>query len=339
MLRKATLIALGTILSLALVANAQEERDRTTPDGRPFTGVRQAPKSDTGVHRAYTPGDVLVAIGNSEVLEFTPAGVLVQTLNDTSGAEYTTGMAFDSRGNLYVTNFDAGTVSKFDPNGNLVNAAFIAATDQVHPESISFSPGAVFPVLIGDADLHDQNGNGIINQYDENGNLLNSYIVEAENRGTDWTDLQPDGQTVLYTSEGSHVFSYNIATRTQNPPFVSGLPGAYDYAHRTLSSGQSAGDDLVADSSAALLTSSVSGILDTYILPDNEGADFALNLSPDGQSFWTADLASGEVWQVNISTGAIMNQWNSGYPDTTAGLAVIGERGQGVPPCSNCILQ
>jgi len=334
---KTTLIALGAVLSLALVANAQEERDRTTPDGRPSAGVRHAPASNTGLHQAYTPGDVLVAIGSGEVLEFTPAGVLVQTLNDTSDSTYTAGMAFDNHGNLYITNFSAGTVSKFDPNGNLVNAVFIAATDQVHPESISFSPGAVFPVLIGDADLHDQNGNGIINQYDENGNLLNSYVVQAENRGTDWSDLQPDGQTVLYTSEGSHILSYNIATRTQNPPFVSGLPGAYDYAHRTLSSGQFAGDDLVADSSAALLTSSVSGILDTYILPDNDGEDFALNLSPDGQSFWTADLASGEVWQVNISTGAILNQWNSGYPNSTGGLAIVGERGQGVPPCSNCI--
>ncbi len=65
-------------------------------------------------------GSVLVATGTSEVQVFSPTGTLLETLNDGSGATYTTGMVFDGAGNLYVTNFDSQNISKFDSNGNLV---------------------------------------------------------------------------------------------------------------------------------------------------------------------------------------------------------------------------
>lgn len=333
MVRKLTIVLLGAVLGLAVVANAQELE--ATPDGHHFAlPYRPAPTKQMsgGLHVRYTPGDVFVAVGNGRVQEFTPAGVLVQTLDDTTGSTYTAGMAFDQQGNLYVTNFSAGIISKFDVNGNLVAADF-AGTGQVSPESISM-PGGLFPMLVGDADLHTANGDGVISQYNSNGVLLNTWTVAVENRGTDWVDLQPDLQTVLYTSEGDSVLSYNIATGTQNPDFATGFPGDYAYAHRTLNSGQYSGDDLVADSENALLVSHVSGILQTYILPGNFGEDFALNLSQDGRSLWTADLSSGEVWQVDIASGTILNQWNSGAPDYTGGLAIFQESGQGVPPCA-----
>ena len=30
-----------------------------------------------------------------------------------------------------------------------------------------------------------------------------------------------------------------------------------------------------------------------------------MSLDPDGTSFWTGDSTSGDVWQVNIATGAV----------------------------------
>src|SRR5258708_142254 len=57
----------------------------------------------------YQFGDVFVSVGNSTVLEFSPTGVLVQTLNDASGSAFTTGSGFDSGGNFYVTNFSVGS--------------------------------------------------------------------------------------------------------------------------------------------------------------------------------------------------------------------------------------
>ncbi|MGB8887402.1 MAG: hypothetical protein WCC87_11810 [Candidatus Korobacteraceae bacterium] len=335
MIRKATITVLGSILGLALTADAQQMRyapnDKRVEPGSPVEHSKRAP---TRHPVRYTPGDVFVAIGSGEVEEFTPAGVLVQTLDDTTGSTYTTGMAFDTHGNLYVTNFSLGTVSEFDIDGNLVNANFISGTGQVSPESISL-PGGQFPAIVGDADLHAENGDGIISEYSSTGALLNTWEVAFENRGTDWSDLQPDGHTVLYTSEGPSILSYDIATNTQNPDYFTGLPGAYSYAHRTLSSGQYSGDDLVADSSLAALVAMNGPILQMYNLPGNSGADFALNLDQNGTAFWTADLDSGEVWEVDIATGTILQQWNSGFPGTTAGLAVFQEQGHGVGPCSN----
>jgi hypothetical protein len=335
MTRKATLTLLGPILGLALTVNAQQVKDYPAAERMEQAPSHLAPYIPTTRHVRYTPGDVFVAIGNGMVQEFTPAGVLVQTLDDTSGSTYTAGMAFDTHGNLYVTNFSNGTISEFDINGNLVNANFIANTGQVHPESISM-PGGQFPAIVGDADLHAGNGDGIISQYSSTGALLNTWQVAVESRGTDWSDLQPDGHTVLYTSEGISILSYDIATNTQNPDFFTGLPGSYSYAHRTLSSGQFAGDDLVADSELAALVAMNGPILQMYNnLPGNSGADFALNLDQTGTAFWTADLESGTVWEVDIATGTILQQWNSGFPGTTGGLAVFQEQGHGVGPCTN----
>jgi streptogramin lyase len=276
----------------------------------------------------YQTGDVFAAVGNGMVLEFTPTGTLVQTINDGSGSPFTTGMAFDSSGNLYVTNFSVGSVSKLDNAGNIINTNFI--TGQVNPESISM-PGGSFPAIVGDA------GQNVINQYDSSGARINTYTVATQNRGTDWVDEQPDRQTVYYTSEGSSIFSYNLATHTQNADFVDGLPGSAAYALRTVLSGAFAGDVLVADSSNALLVGH-SGVIMTYNLPGNGGGDFSLNLDPAGTAFWTADFTTGEVWEVDIATGKILEQWNTGFTGSTFGLAVFGERGQQTPEPASLVL-
>ncbi len=290
-----------------------------------FLGLVTAAQAGT----QYQFGDVFVSVGNGTVVEYTPTGSVVQTLNDGSGSSFTTGSGFDAAGNLYVTNFSTGSVSKFDNMGNIVNTNFI--TGQVNPESVSFNPGGAFPVLVGDA------GQNIINQYNSTGGLTNTYTVTIQDRGTDWVDLQPDGHTVYYTSEGSSIFSFNTATNTQNPDFIDGLPGSNAYALRTVLSGAFAGDVLVADSANALLVGP-GGIILTYNLPGNGGGDFSLNLDPSGTAFWTADFATGEVWEVDIATGAILEQWNSGFTSTTFGVSVFGERGTTSPEPASLLL-
>ena len=77
----------------------------------------------------FTKGDIFASVGNGLVKEFTPAGVLVQTLNSTTGASEMTGSAFDSAGNLFATGFGTSTLSKFDNNGVLQSANFIAGNN------------------------------------------------------------------------------------------------------------------------------------------------------------------------------------------------------------------
>jgi len=304
-MRRFTFLALAGILTLGLALNVQ-------------------------AGTMYKFGDVFVSVGSGQVQEFTPTGVLVQTLNDGSGSVFTTGSAFDSAGNLYVTNFSVGTVSKFDNKGNLVNTNFI--TGQVFPESISFHTGGNFSAIVGDAGSH------LINEYDSTGTLLHSNTVLTQEVGTDWVDLQSDGHTVYYTSEGTSILSYDISTHTQNANFFDGLPGAHAFELRDVLTGAFTGDVLVADSSNALLVSKT-GIVMTYNLPGNQGSDFSLNLDPSGTAFWTADSISGNVWEVNIATGAILEQWNTGTgPNTVLGVSVFGEKGTVTPEPSTLLM-
>src|SRR5262249_36793422 len=79
----------------------------------------------------FSPGDIVVGIGSSpnggpqgKLLHFSPAGVLLDTLLTTSGSFEETGACFDSSRNLYTTNFEANSVSKFGASGTLLQASF-----------------------------------------------------------------------------------------------------------------------------------------------------------------------------------------------------------------------
>ena len=57
------------------------------------------------------------------------------------------------------------------------------------------------------------------------------------------------------------------------------------------------------------------------------GSVFALNLDPNGTSFWTGTLGGANVRKVNLATGAIEESWSTGLTDLY-GLAVYGESRQ-----------
>ncbi len=267
-------------------------------------------------------GSVAVATGNSQVKVFSPTGTLLETLNDGSNTTYTTGMAFDSSGSLFVTNFGAQNISKFDSNGNLVSSAYMTASNT--PESILINRSGNF--LVGGARV-----NTVLQYSSAGGAPTATYTVQGGNgtNSTDWIDLAADQHTLLYDGEGTTILSYDLATHTQNKAFASGLTASV-YAIRIIPSGPYAEDVLAADSTHALLLDASGNILKTYTLPGNDGGDFALNLDPNGTDFWTAD-PSGTVWEVNIATGKIDNQFNSGS-SSTFGLVVSGELTAGGPP-------
>ena len=275
---------------------------------------------------SFTTGDVFAAVGNSQVKEFTPSGTLITTLNDGSGSTYTTGMVLDGAGNLYVTNFSVGTVSKFDSTGTLINSSYMSG-GLSSPESILTNKAGNFLL-----------GGPVINQYSPaDGTPTVNYSVQGGNGtgGTDWADLAADQKTLLYDGEGTEILSYNLSTKTQNAAFATGLPGSDVFEFRIIPSGSLAGDVLAADSQDAILINSSGTVIRTYALPGNGGGDFALNLDPGGTDFWTGDDVSGTIWEVNIATGKIDEQFNSGDPGTLFGLVVAGQITAGGPPPTN----
>jgi hypothetical protein len=285
----------------------------------------------------FVTGDVFASVGSSTVDVFTPTGTLVCSMNDASGATFTTGSGFDSAGNFYVTNFSSGTVSKFNNTGGLVNSSFISSNNT--PESIDNQSTGFY------AGLSNVGGPGaaLINQYNTStGALVHSYSVTGGNftGGTDWTDTynKTTGQ-VIYDGEGTEILSAILnpnGTTTQLADFSSAATDAaltHIFALRTIPSGAFAGDVLVANSIDAVLLDASGNIIKTYTLPGDGGLDFSLNLDPDGTDFWTGDSDTSTMWEVNIATGAIDEQWNTGTgPSTLYGVSVFGELQNGGSP-------
>src|SRR3972149_1103583 len=98
---------------------------------------------------AYSAGDVFAGVGAGKIKHFSPAGVLLDTLDTTTGSSEQTGMAFDSAGNLYATDWTANKMSTFDNMGNLLVANWGGPFNQ-HPESVVFD--AVGNVYVGESD-------------------------------------------------------------------------------------------------------------------------------------------------------------------------------------------
>lgn len=263
-----------------------------------------------GAVTSFAQGDVFAAVSSGQVQWRHADGSLVQTLDDGQGG-FTTGMAFDKLGKLYVTNFSGGFIDVYDSTGTLTGD--FGPGGWAAPESIVFD-GA------GNAYVGQANADQIV-KLSSTGAVLTTLTVATEARGTDWIDLASDQCTIYYTSEGSSIKRFNACTNTQLADFATGLPGSAAYALRILSDG----GVLVADSSAVLRLNASGSVVKTY---DAAGEDswFALNLDPDGTSFWSADFSSANAYRFNLSTGSQLSTFNTGTGfNTLFGLAIKGE--------------
>jgi streptogramin lyase len=260
-------------------------------------------------------GTVMVSTGSGLVTEYDQTGTNLGQIDTTTGSANTAGSEFDSAGNFFVTDFQAQQVTKFDPTGALIGS--FGSGYNADPESVFFD--AAGNVYVGQAD-----GTHNVLEFDPSGTLLNTFSPATEERGTDWVEIAADQCTLFYTSEGVLVKRFNACTNTQLTDFnTAPLPGTNAYAHRLLPSG----GILVADTSEVVRLDASGNQIQTYSLPGTSLL-FAVNLDPDGTSFWTADLFSGEVFKVDIASGSILQQWSSaGAAGFTAagGLSVKGE--------------
>lgn len=251
----------------------------------------------------YSLGDVFASTGDGKVNVYSQAGAFIQTL-DTGLGGYTTGGTFDSAGNFYVTAFSSNVVSKFDNSGNLLNANW--ATGLGANESIVFN--AAGEAYIGNA------GAAKIKKVDATGAQLG--IIDVQ-QNTDWIDLAADQKTLLYSNEGSTIRQIDTSTNVDTV-FTTGSYGAI-YAKRYLKDGgviaaSSTGNAYRWDSAGVLQQTYATGI----------GGVFALNLDPNGTSFWTGATGGQAVKKINLSTGATEQSWSTGVGQLF-GLTVYGE--------------
>jgi hypothetical protein len=290
----AALLACG--LSIALVAPAQA----ADADGIPLA-----------------PGDVLAGTGAGQVKHFSPGGKPLDTLDTTTGSNFTTGMCFNSSGDLFVTNFSSSTISEFDRGGNLLKATW--ATLPTSPAEISPESCTI------DASDHMYVGNPnsptpTIYEFNTSGTQINSFAVTGGSGtgGTDWLDLAADQCTILYTGEGSEILSYNACFDTQEPALTTSLPApCFELRIRPN------GEVMVACASEVVRLDSTGNVLQTYHVPGSSSL-FSMSLDPDNSSFWTGDSSNGEVFQLEIASGSVVRSFNSSPTVQLLGLAIVG---------------
>lgn len=271
----------------------------------------------------FSIGDVFVSVSNGQVQWRDSSGAIkAPNLNNGSGG-FTTGMAFDSSGNLYVTNFNNNKIDVYDTTGTHIGT--FGSGYNADPESIVFDAD-------GNAYVGQADGTADVLKFNSSGAFITSFDVATEERGSDWVDLAADQKTLFYTSEGTSIKRFDVSTNTQLADFATGLPGANAYALRIRPQN---GDVLVADSDRVRRFDAAGTVIQDYFPPGNGGGIFALNLDPDGTSFWTADFSTANVWKIDIATGAILLTFNTGTgPDTVFGLSVFGE--QTAAQCDTC---
>lgn len=144
--------------------------------------------------------------------------------------------------------------------------------------------------------------NGYIFKFNPAGGYVETYEVPNENKGADWIDLDVDPvtgeRTIYYTSEGQHIHWYKPATGTSGA-FAIRERGATEpnstvaYAFRLLPrrADNLPSGFLVATSDSVLRLTPDGEIVKRYNAfrgATAPGTFFALNISPDGQTFWTA---------------------------------------------------
>ncbi len=290
------LVAVGVLAGAAL---AQSPSPTGSPGlARPLAGLQD--------------GDVFAAVGNGEVEWRAGDGTRKGTLSVGRSGQLT-GMAFGPDGNLYVTNFDESLVHRLDLSGGSV-PDFGSGYDAA-PESIVFDAD-------GNAYVGQAEGAADVLRFDRSGRLLRRYDVRIEERGSDWIDLAGDQCTLVYTSEGSSIFRHDVCEDRRLTPFATGLPGTSAYALRLLPDGGL----LVADNERILRLDGSGDIVTRY---DAAGIDdwFALNLDPDGTSFWSASLSAPDVFRFDIESGDVLARFAVETSSTDiGGLAVRGER-------------
>ncbi len=297
------------------------------PTPRPTATSRPAPRTPTP--RPFARGDVLASVGGGLVKLYDARGRLRAILRTGSRSSQERGLCFDPAGHLYVTNFDAGSLSRFDAFGRLLATSWGAHVPPTPSSCVADRAGHIY---VGTADK-----SGRLLKFDAAGHLLATFRLARENAGVDWIDLAADQCTLYYTSQGSHIKRYNVCTRRQLADFARNV-SAQCYGLRLLPRGgllvacltavyrlNAAGHTIAAYTAAHMGERHPCAPTSRTPCDLWKSALVALSLDPDGRSFWTATLETGHVYRVDLATGRTLAAFTAPPYQLLGGLATAGE--------------
>jgi hypothetical protein len=274
----------------------------------------------------WVKGDVFAGVSNGSYNVYSNSGTFKETISDGSGG-FTTGCAFNpTLTRLYTTNYSSGNIVAYNDASPHTIAQTIntSADGGASPESIAFDAAGNF--FVGHA-----GGNKDIFKFNAAGTKIGQFDVATQNVGSDWITLAKDQKTIFYTSEGGTIFRYDTSTSTQLAPFANVTDESF--ALRLLPPFDGTGGLLVASTDNIKRLNGSGNVVQTY---DVAGADswFALNLDPNGTSFWSGDVNTGAFYRFNIQSGAVeVGPIIAAGTFELFGLCVKGEiTGENTPP-------
>lgn len=270
---------------------------------------------EAGADAAFAPGDLFISLEPGPVQWRRPDGTTTILSSEVGGTGE--GMAFDAAGNLYVTRWCTdepcpGTVEKFDPLGQSLGT--VGSGYDCRPHAIVF-----------DAEGHAYVGQaactGAILKFSPDfpsGTAPTAFGVAAENSGSFWIDLDPDGCTMFYTSWSPNVKRFDVCTSAQLTDFNSApLPGdAQDL--RVLPDG----GVLVSSGGVVARLDASGALVQTYHVPEETALWAGLDLVGDG-TFWVGNYLTANVYRFDLLTGAVVSTFNTGTgPHTVVAVRV-----------------
>ena len=259
------------------------------------------------------------------------------------------GILFDEEGNLYATiaslNPEKSELAKFGPDGAFIgylpgmNQAFRDERGLVYPETtVRDGLGNMF-VGYDTGTYHPFTGyplyRGGVTKFDADGNEVRSYLSEYDK--LDHIDLAADQHTLYYTNElwwlpeGAPPYEYNAARKIKKVDLNTGEIGDFLAAPQLGEEDALAAFRVLPDGGVVVAThtrilrrfSAEGALVQTYMAPYADGIEgkhrsfdpntyFALNLDPDGRSFWTCDYASGILARFDLDTGRLLRTFDAG---------------------------
>ena len=270
-------------------------------------------RSESPLAQTFEKGDIFLAVGElvlpAQVDWYRQDGTFVATVWDSVTLHYTTGMAFDSDSNLYVTNFGSNSVSRYSNDGTSIG---YFGGGYSTPESITFD--TLGRVYIG-------NLFSGIRRYLPDGTF--DQTIGSPFTRVDWIALDASSDTILYTQERVDIKRVAISDGSDPGDFTPGTT-MKACALRILGEPRK-GKVLLADSGEVKLYRADGTVEKTYDIP-GENFWFALDVNPDDSTFWAGDLNTGIAYKFTIDSGNLLQILDSGKGGNRLyGIAVFGE--------------
>ena len=251
---------------------------------------------------------LFVGVSNGQVKEFDQSGDVINT-SEYGSRRVSHWNVIRFGGQPLRYQFHANGVTKFAGSGTVVGD--FGTGYNCKPESIVFDSA-------GNAYVGETGCSHALLKFDPYGNLIASFLVTTETEGSDWIDLAADQCTILYTSQGTSVFSFNACTNQQDPTLTTGLNTGLGL--RILPDGGA----LIANKQDIVRLDSAGRIIARYN-SSGESCWVSLTLDPDGKSFWAADYCSSDIIRFDITSGNQLTKFNSGTPTQTVfGIGMKG---------------